>query len=77
MKTSRFAAAMFVLAFACSASAEALTEADKQKEDLAQFRRDFFDKDKSYPPAARREAEKKLTDLGLDLGMDVDSILKA
>lgn len=60
MNIHRFIAATFVLLFAAAVSAQALSDADKHREDIAQFRRDFFDKDRSYPPAARREAERQL-----------------
>jgi hypothetical protein len=43
--------------------AQAQTDAEKRQDDLAQFRRDFFEKDRSFPPAARREAEQKLVEL--------------
>jgi hypothetical protein len=42
---------------------QAQADVEKRKEDLTQFRRDFFDKDRSYAPAARREAEQQLVEL--------------
>jgi hypothetical protein len=47
--------------------AQAQTDAEKRQEDLSQFRRDFFEKDRSFSPAARREAEEKLAELSTRL----------
>ncbi len=58
----RYAVALLCLV-AHAVSAQAPTDAEKRKEDLTQFRRDFFDKDRSYTPAARREAEQQLVDI--------------
>lgn len=37
--------------------------ADQRREDIAQFRTEFFAKDRSYSPAARAEAERRLVEL--------------
>mgnify|MGYP003593655007 CR=1 FL=1 len=63
MSTRRIAATICLLLLAANVMAQALSDADKQREDLAQFRRDFFDKDRAFSPAARREAENKLAEL--------------
>ncbi len=62
----RFTAALLCLV-ALAPLAQAQTDAEKRQEDLTQFRRDFFDKDRSYTPAARREAEQKLIDVEKNL----------
>jgi hypothetical protein len=62
----RFAVALIcavVVMIAHTTHAQAPTDAEKRKEDLTQFRRDFFDKDLSFAPAARREAEQRLIEL--------------
>ncbi|MBL8519816.1 MAG: hypothetical protein JNK75_04010 [Betaproteobacteria bacterium] len=52
---------VFILSAAVQvAFAQEAPDAMRRQQDLAQFKREFFDKDRSYPPAARREAEQAL-----------------
>ncbi len=67
MKTIQCFAVGLLCLVAHAALAQAPTDAEKRKEDLTQFRRDFFDKDKSYSPAARREAAQQLVELEKNL----------
>ena len=44
------------------AAAQALTE-EARLADIAQFRSEFFDRDRAYAPAARQQAEQRLASL--------------
>lgn len=55
--------AALLLLVAATAFGQPATEVEKRQQDLAQFRRDFFEKDRSYTPTARREAELRLVDI--------------
>ncbi len=50
-----------------AALAQGTTDAEKRREDLVQFKREFFEKDRAYSPAARRDAEQKLADIEKNL----------
>jgi hypothetical protein len=56
--------AVLVLSFAAGAAgAQSLTDEAKRKEDLAQFRQEFFEKDRSFTPANRRSGLQMLGEL--------------
>ncbi|MEQ1515314.1 MAG: hypothetical protein ABL931_02355 [Usitatibacteraceae bacterium] len=67
-RVQSIAVALLCLA-AQAAFAQELTDVEKRQEDFAQFRRDFFDKDRSYAPAARREAEQQLVEIEKNLAL--------
>jgi hypothetical protein len=67
MKHIQSSAIAMVCAIACAALAQPLTGVEMRQQDLAQFRRDFFDLDRSYPLAARREAELRLREIESNL----------
>lgn len=67
MKNVQRLAVALLCVFAQAALAQTLTDVEKRKEDLTQFRRDFFEKDRSYSPTARREAEQRLVEIEKDI----------
>lgn len=71
MKHIQVYAALVLCAAACCAAttiAQTIVDVEKRQEDLVQFRREFFDKDKSFTLAARQEAEQQLQALEKYLG---------
>ena len=69
MKSIRNVTVALLCIVAHAVHAQALTDVEKRQEDLTQFRRDFFEKDRSYMPAARREAEQQLIDIEKNLSV--------
>ncbi|HEX4857601.1 MAG TPA: hypothetical protein VFV17_01205 [Usitatibacteraceae bacterium] len=68
MKFMQSLAVTLLCLAAHAAFAQAATEAERQREDIAQFRREFFDIDRSYSHAARREGEQRLAELEKTVG---------
>lgn len=68
MKILRSILPALLALFAWNSSAQVPADIDKRKEDIAQYRRDFFDKDRAYSTAARRTAEQRLVELEKTVG---------
>jgi hypothetical protein len=64
-----FVALLFCFAYcgAVPTFAQNSSDSEQRQEDLTQFRRDFFEKDKSFTPAARQDAEQQLQALEKNL----------
>ena len=52
-----------ILIFVSTFVAAATNIADQRREDIAQFRTEFFAKDRAYASSARAEAERRLVEL--------------
>ena len=68
MNIQQLIAPLLLALMAGNTLAQTTTDADRRREDIAQYRRDFFDKDRAYPVAARREAEQRLVELEKSAG---------
>ena len=66
MKFLRFATPVLFAIVVSQAVADVPPDTLKRREDIAQFRREFFDNDRAYPLTARLEAEQRLTALEKD-----------
>ncbi len=67
MKNVRRLTATLLCIVAHAVLAQAPANVENRLEDLTQFRHDFYERDKSYAPAARREAERQLVELEKNL----------